>query len=84
MADKELIILSSFLTIGIIIISSLVYIFQSSLGLPILILAVILLALLLFLKEGKITSIVENLEKLAFIVTLIIIIISFIILYKPI
>ena len=84
MADEKGIILLSALTIvGVIIASALVVITQEIMAIPIVIIAIMLTLLIFYQNKDKISHLSENLEKIMFILTLLFIIISFILLYKP-
>ena len=81
--EKGMVILISLVAFGIILISGLIAYFHTTLALPIIIMGIIFAILILSLKSHKQAVFTENLEKLVFAITLIIIIISFIVLYKP-
>lgn len=84
MADEKGIILLSALTIvGVIIASALVVITQEIMAIHIVIIAIMLTLLIFYQNKDKISHLSENLEKIMFILTLLFIIISFILLYKP-
>lgn len=84
MADEKGIILLSALTIvGVIIASALVVITQEIMAISIVIIAIMLTLLIFYQNKDKISHLSENLEKIMFILTLLFIIISFILLYKP-
>ncbi|MDR3222341.1 MAG: energy-converting hydrogenase A, subunit K [Methanobrevibacter sp.] len=82
--EKDLIILTSLVAIGVFILGAVVSLLQSMQILPILILGIIFLALILLQIYPKFNHITENLEKIVFFIVLFLIIISFIYLYKPI
>ncbi|MDR2830040.1 MAG: energy-converting hydrogenase A, subunit K [Methanobrevibacter sp.] len=82
--EKGLVILTSFVAIGIIALSAVVSLLQSMQILPILILGIIFLVLILLQVYPKFNHVSENLEKIVFFMTLIWIMVSLIYLYKPI
>jgi hypothetical protein len=81
--ETDIIILASFLSVGIILLSAVVVIWERIVVLPILLLGIVFLILTLLQVNPKIAHTSENLEKFFFILTLLIISASFIILYKP-
>ncbi|RBQ23801.1 hypothetical protein ALNOE001_06900 [Candidatus Methanobinarius endosymbioticus] len=81
--EKDFIILVSLVAIGIIIASGLTVIIQRWEVIPVTIFAIIMFPLILLQNTEKFTHITENLENIVFIITLAIIVISFIVLYKP-
>ena len=84
MADeKGIILLSTLVIVGVIIASALVVIQQWIIVIPIVIIAIILALLIFYQDKDKISHLSENLETMAFILTLLFIIVSFILLYKP-
>ncbi|MDR2544318.1 MAG: hypothetical protein LBD03_02035 [Methanobrevibacter sp.] len=82
--ERDLIILTSFIAIGIFVLGTVVSLLQSIQILPILILGIIFLILILLQVYSKFNHITENFEKIVFFVTLFSIIISFIYLYEAI
>ena len=81
--EKDLIILTSFVAIGLMIASGLVVIFQTSIVASVVIFGIIMFPLILLQNKKKFIHLAENLEKVIFVITLFIIVISFILLYKP-
>ncbi|MDR2873997.1 MAG: hypothetical protein LBV42_04590 [Methanobrevibacter sp.] len=81
--ERNLIILTSFVAMGIIVLGIVVTLMNSIQILPIIILGIILSILVLLQAYPKYNHIAENLERIVFFVALISIIISFIYLYKP-
>lgn len=82
--EKDFIVLTSFITFGVIVASLLPTILQIGVAAPVAIFAIIMFPLVLLQTRKKFIHITENLEKVVFFVTLLIIAISFVILYKPI
>lgn len=82
--EKGLVILTSFVAVGIIVLSTVVSLLQSMQILSVLILGIIFLVLILLQVYPKFNHIAENLEKIVFFITLICITVSLIYLYKPI
>jgi energy-converting hydrogenase A subunit K len=82
--EKDLILLISFVAIGVIIASGLVVVFQTIVVIPVLIFGIIMFPLILLQNKKKFIHLAENLEKVIFFITLVIIAVSFAILYKPI
>ncbi|MDR1820242.1 MAG: hypothetical protein LBR15_08380 [Methanobrevibacter sp.] len=80
--ERDLIILTSFVAIGIFVLGTVVSLLQSIQILPILVLGIIFLILILLQVYPKFNHITENFEMIIFFVTLFSIIISFIYLYK--
>jgi len=76
-------VLTSLIALGVFILGLVVTLVQSFSILPIAILGIIFLILILLQYYNKVNHITENLEKIVFIITLILIAISFIYLYKP-
>ncbi len=84
MADeKGIILLSTLVLLCVIIVSALVVFIQWIIVIPILIIAIILVFLIFYQNNDKISYLSEKLETSMFILTLLFIIISFILLYKP-
>jgi len=82
--EKDFIIITSLVAIAIIIYSGLATIMQRWFVLPITIFGFIVFSLILIQNKEKLAHITENLENIMFIVTLAIIIILFIVHFKPI
>ena len=83
-SEKVIVYLTSLVAIGIIVVGLLATLFHSTVLAPIPILGVILAILVLLTNKGNFAHTVENLEKIMFFVTFIVIICSFLLLYKPI
>ena len=83
-SQKVIVYLTSLVAIGIIVVGLLATVLHSTVLAPSPILGVILAALVLLTNRGHFAHKVENLEKIMFFVTFIVIICSFILLYKPI
>ncbi|MDR3291889.1 MAG: energy-converting hydrogenase A, subunit K [Methanobrevibacter sp.] len=82
--EKDLIILTSLVAIGVLVLGAVVSLLQSIQILPILILGIIFLVLILLQIYPKFNHITENLEKIVFFIVLGCIVISFIYLYNAI
>ncbi|MEE1156335.1 MAG: hypothetical protein U0K80_02865 [Methanobrevibacter sp.] len=83
-SQKVIVYLTSLVAIGIIVVGLLATILHSTILAPIPILGLILAILVLLTNRGHFAHTVENIEKIMFFVTFIVIICSFILLYKPI
>lgn len=81
--EKDFIVLTSFVAGGIIITSVLAAFLQRWEVLPVTIFSIIIFPLILLQTKEKIVHLTENLENIVFIITLFVIIIGFIVLYKP-
>jgi energy-converting hydrogenase A subunit K len=81
--EKDFITLISFIVFGVIVASLLPTILQLNVVGPVAIFGIILFLLVLLQNKKKFIHITENLEKVIFFITLFIIAISFVILYKP-
>jgi energy-converting hydrogenase A subunit K len=81
--EKDFLILTSLVAIGIIFISGLAVIFHSSTLLPLVIIAILITPLILYQSTEKGSEFAENLEKVMFFITFAIICISIILLYRP-
>ncbi|MGL6297650.1 MAG: hypothetical protein ACRC1M_00610 [Methanobacteriaceae archaeon] len=82
MRDKGIIVLTAVVSLGMIVASLLASTMQRMVVIPVTIVSVIFLIILLA-QNQKISHLTEKLEQIVFIVTLIIIAISFAVLYKP-
>ena len=82
--EKGMRVLTSLVALGIFIVAGLAAYFQSILALPLAIIGIIFVPFILMQNTEKSAHLAENLEKIAFIITFLIICITFIILYKPI
>lgn len=82
-SEKVIIYLTSLVAIGIIVVGLLATLLHSTILAPIPILGVILAILVLLTNKGNFAHKIENLEKVMFFITFIVIICSFILLYKP-
>ena len=81
-SENMIIYLTSLVAVGIIVLGLLAALLHSIILLPIVIIGVVLLILTLFSK-GNFSHRIEVMEKACFIITLLAIICSFILLYKP-
>jgi energy-converting hydrogenase A subunit K len=81
--EKDFIVLVSLVAVGIIIASGLAMLIQRWVVFPVTLFGIVMFPLALLQNKEKFTHITENLENIVFIVTLFIIAISFIVLYKP-
>ena len=82
-SEKVIVYLTSLVAIGIIVVGLLATLLHSTILAPIPILGVILAILVLLTNKGNFAHKIENLEKIMFFITFIVIICSFILLYKP-
>ncbi|MBO5150769.1 MAG: hypothetical protein J6B73_01195 [Methanobrevibacter sp.] len=82
-SEKVIVYLTSLVAIGIIVVGLLATLLHSTVLAPIPILGVILAILILLTNKGNFAHKIENLEKTMFFITFIVIICSFILLYKP-
>ncbi|MDR2624688.1 MAG: hypothetical protein LBC39_09045 [Methanobrevibacter sp.] len=82
--EEGLVILTSFVAIGIIVLGTVVSLLQSMEILAILILGIVFLILILLQVYPKFSHIAENLERIVFFIALVFIMVSLIYLYKPI
>ena len=82
-SEKVIVYLTSLVAIGIIVVGLLATILHSIVLAPIPILGLILLVLILLTNKGHFVHKVESLEKIMFFITFMVIICSFILLYKP-
>ncbi len=82
-SEKVIVYLTSLVAIGIIVVGLLATILHSIVLAPIPILGLILLVLILLTNKGHFAHKVESLEKIMFFITFMVIICSFILLYKP-
>ena len=82
--EKDLIVLVSLVAFGVIVASGLAVILQINVVAPVMVFGIIMFPLVLLQSKKKFTHITENLEKVVFFITLLIIGISFAFLYKPI
>ena len=83
-SQKVIVYLTSLVAIGIIVVGLLATLLHSTLLAPIPILGIILAILVLMTNKGNFAHKIENIEIIMFLVTFIVIICSFILLYKPI
>ena len=81
-SEDVIIYMTALVAIGIIVIGILTTIFHSAIISPIVIIGIILAAFVL-LARGNFSHKIESIEKVCFIITLMAIICSFILLYKP-
>ena len=83
-SEKVIVYLTSLVAIGIIVVGLLATVLHSTILAPVPILGLILLVLILLTNKGHFAHKIESLEKVMFFITFIVIICSFILLYKPI
>lgn len=81
--EKDFIVLVSLVAIGVVIASGITMLIQRWEVFPVVIFGIIMFPLILLQNKEKFAHITENLENIIFIVTLFIIAISFLVLYKP-
>ena len=81
-SEEVIVYLTALVAIGLIIIGVLAIIFHSTTLIPIVAIGIIL-AIFVFLARGNFSHKIESIEKACFIITIIAIICSFILLYKP-
>ena len=82
--EKGMRVLTSLVALGIFVVAGLAAFYQSVLALPLAIIGLIFVPFILVQNKEKYAHLAENLEKIAFIITFLIICITFICLYKPI
>ena len=83
-SEKVIVYLTSLVAIGIIIVGLLATVLHSTILAPIPIIGLILFVLTVLTNKGHFAHKIESLEKIMFFITFIVIICSFILLYKPI
>ena len=81
--EKDFVLLTSLLAVGIIIVTGLVVGLHRWEVLPVTIFGLIMFPLILLQTKKKFAHITENIEYVVFIITLAVIAIGFIMLYKP-
>lgn len=81
--EKDMVLLTSFVAVGILFIAGITAYIHSWVVLPVAIIGLILIPLLLMENKPKISHITENLEKIVFFIVFFSIVISFISLYVP-
>lgn len=81
-SEDVIVYLTALVAIGIIVIGILTTVFHSTIIAPIVIIGIILAAFV-FLARGNFSHKIESIEKVCFIITLMAIICSFVLLYKP-
>jgi len=81
--EKDFIVLTSCVAIGVILASGFAAVLQRGVVIPVTIFGIIMFSLILLQNKEKFAHKIENLENIVFIITLVIIIISFIMLFKP-
>ncbi|WP_458455892.1 hypothetical protein [Methanobrevibacter sp.] len=81
-SDNVIVYLTSLVAVGIIIVALLTAIFHSAIIVPIVIIGIVL-AIFTFFAKGDFSHKIESIEKICFVITLLAIICSFILLYKP-
>ena len=81
-SEDVIVYLTALVAVGVVIVGLLATVFHSVLLAPIVIIGIVL-ALFVFRTKGNFAHKIESFEKICFIITLIVIICSFILLYKP-
>jgi len=81
--EKDFVLLVSLLAVGITIVSGLAVVLQRWEVLPVTIFGLIMFPLIMLQTKKKFVHITENIENVVFIITLAVIAIGFIMLYKP-
>ena len=81
-SEDVIVYLTALVAIGIIVVGLLATVLHSTMIAPIVIIGIVL-AIFVFLGKGNFSHKIESIEKLCFIITIIAIICSFILLYKP-
>ena len=81
-SENVIVYLTSLVAVGIIVVGLLTSVFHSMIILPIVVIGIILAIFTLYAK-GNFAHKIESIEKICFVITLIAIICSFILLYKP-
>ena len=81
-SEDVIVFFTSLVAIGIIVVGLLTTFLHSTVIAPIVIIGIIL-AIFVLLVKGNFSHKIENIEKICFIITFIVIICSFILLYKP-
>lgn len=81
--EKDFLILTSLVAIGIVFISLMAVIFHSVTVLPLMIVAICIIPLILYQGSEKLSVFSEHLEHIAFIATFVVICVSIILLYRP-
>lgn len=81
-SEDMIVYLTSLVSVGVIVVGVLATLFHSTVLAPIVLIGVVMLAFTL-LSKGNFSHKIESIEKICFIITLVAIICSFILLYKP-
>jgi energy-converting hydrogenase A subunit K len=81
-SEDVIIYFTALVAVGIVVVGLLTMLFHSTLIAPIVIIGIIL-AVFVLLAKGNFSHKIESIEKACFVITLIAIICSFILLYKP-
>ncbi len=81
-SEDVIVYLTGLVAIGVIVVGVLASLFHSLTLVPIVVIGIIL-AIFVFLAKGNFSHKIESIEKIFFVITLIAIICSFILLYKP-
>ena len=81
--EKDFIVLIAIATFGVFVASVLPTVLHMNIVAPVAIFGIIMFPLVLLQSRKKFVNIAENLEKFVFILTLLIIAVSFVFLYKP-
>lgn len=82
-SENVIVYLTSLVAIGIIIVGALTTYLHSTIIAPIVVIGIIL-TIFVLLSKGNFSHKIESIEKICFIITFLAIILSFILLYKPI
>lgn len=81
-SEDMIVYMTGLVAVGIVVVGLLATVLHSAMLAPIVIIGIIL-AIFVFMAKGNFSHKIESIEKLCFIITLIAIICSFILLYKP-
>lgn len=81
-SEEVLVYLTALVAVGIVFIGLLTTVLHSTLVAPVVVIGLVL-AIFVFLAKGNFSHRIESIEKICFIITLMAIICSFILLYKP-
>lgn len=82
--ENGVLYLTAIVAIFLIAIGITVAFYQSMIAIPIVVLGLIFLILILLTNKGNIAHNIESLEKIFFVITFLVIVVGFILLYKPI
>ncbi len=81
--DKGVIILTSFVAVGVFLVAIISTYFQSVILWPVAIIGLLFIPLILLQSRIRFSLLAEKLEKIAFVITLAVIIIGFVVIYTP-